>query len=156
MSRGVYSITWGLFITVNFVIIIKKYEGENQVQSFKKHVYLLISKGTVKATELTTGAYLEVNLPASAHPRTHMGSFVEIEKAFSQIMKEISAPSFFKPAPVAYVHLIDEVEGGYTDVELKAFMQAVLSAGAREVYMPDSRVQLTKEQLLDKQFDQFE
>lgn len=124
--------------------------------SFKKHVYLLISKGVVKATELTTGAYLETSLPATTHPRTPMGSFVEIEKAFTKIIKEVAAKSLFKPAPVAYIHLMVEVEGGYTDVELRAFKEAVLGAGAREVYLPDSRVPLTKEQLLNKQFAQYD
>lgn len=124
--------------------------------NFSSHVYLLVSNGTVKATELKSGAYSEMNLPSSSHPRTPMGSFEKTEKAFTQLLKNVPPKSFFKPAPVVYLHLIDEVEGGYTDVELRAFKEAVLGAGAREVYMPESRVQLTKEQLLNKQFDQFE
>lgn len=124
--------------------------------NFTKHVYLLISNGTIKATELKSGAYAEMNLPSSSHPRTPMGSFEETEKAFSQILNKVSPKSFFKPALIAYVHLIDTVEGGYTDVELRAFKEAVISAGAREVYMPDSRAPLTKEQLLNKQFAQYD
>lgn len=123
--------------------------------NFSSHVYLLVSNGTVKATALKSGAYSEMNLPTSSHPRTPMGSFQETEKAFSQLLNKVSPKSFFKPSPVVYVHLIDEVEGGYTDVELRAFKEAALGAGAREVYMPDSRVQLTKEQLLNKQFVQY-
>lgn len=122
--------------------------------NFSNHVYLLVSNGIVKATELKSGAYTEMNLPSSSHPRTPMGSFKETEKAFTQILNKVSPKSVFKPAPVAYVHLINKVEGGYTDVELRAFKEAALGAGAREVYMPDSRVQLTKEQLLNKQFVQ--
>lgn len=124
--------------------------------NFSNHVYLVVSNGVVKATELKSGAFAEINLPSSTHPRTPMGSFEETEKAFTQILNKVSPKSFFRPSPIAYVHLIDIVEGGYTDVELRAFKEAVLGAGARDVYMPDSSIQLTKEQLLNKQFVQYE
>lgn len=123
--------------------------------NFSSHVYLLVSKGTAKATELKSGDCTEMNLPSASHPRTPMGSFEETEKAFTQLLNKVSPKSFCKPAPVAYVHLIDEAEGGYTDVELRAFKEAVFGAGARNAYMPDSRVQLTREQLLNKQFVEY-
>lgn len=38
-------------------------------------------------------------------------------------------------APIVLAHLIPQVEGGYTNVELRAFREAMVGAGAAQVYL---------------------
>lgn len=124
--------------------------------NFNRHVYLVVTKGRVKATELISGDYAEINLPSSTHPRTPMGNFNRTEEAFRQIINKVAPKSFFKLSPVIYLHLYDEVEGGYTDIEIRAFKEAALGAGGRGVFMVNSRRTLTKEQLLGRVFVELE
>jgi len=122
------------------------------VFSLKKHIYFVISQGRLKATELESGNSLEESLATVVHPRTPIGNFDNLETIFSRAIKELVPKNFFLASPCIYLHLLDEVDGGYTQIEIRAFKEAALGAGAREVHMPDSRTLLTAEQLLAKEF----
>ncbi|WP_223670540.1 hypothetical protein [Kangiella shandongensis] len=124
--------------------------------NFNQHVYLLVTKGRAKATELISNEYAEISLPSSTHPRTLMGNFHKTEEAFKKIISKVAPKSFFKLSPVIYLHLFDEVEGDYTDIEVRAFKEAALGAGGRDVFMVNSRRTLTKEQLLGRVFVELE
>lgn len=122
----------------------------------KRHLYLQVFKGTIKAEEINTGRNLNVKCNALSHPRTLMGSYIEIETCFKQIVQEITPKTFFNPSPIIIVHLREEVERGYTDVELRAFKEAAFGAGGRKVFMPSSKKALTSQQIKDEDFKQYE
>jgi hypothetical protein len=117
-----------------------------------KHLYLVVTQGRLKATELDSGRTIERCLKPAWHPRTPIGNFEKLEKIFAKAISELGGKSFFRPSPAVYLHLLDEVEGGYTQIEIRAFKEAALGGGARAIYMPDSRTLLTKNELLAKSF----
>ena len=120
----------------------------------KRHLYLQVFKGKVEAQELQGGRNLTISCGALSHPRTLMGSFVEIESCFKQIVQEITPNTFLSQAPIVIVHLREDVEGGYTEVELRAFKEAAYGAGGREVFMPCCNGALSNQQIKNSEFKQ--
>jgi len=120
--------------------------------NLSRHVYLTVTKGKAKATELTTGKSAELEMLSSTHPRSIMGGFVQTEEVFTRIVSIVCPRKFLSIAPIIYVHLIDDVEGGYTDVEIRAFREAAYGAGAREVFLPKSKMPLSKQQIINREF----
>ena len=123
---------------------------------FRRYLYFVISQGSLYATELSSGRSLERSLSSVIHPRTPIGNFVNLENIFSSVIKSLAGRSFFKPSPTIFLHLLDEVKGGYTQIEIRAFREAALGGGAREIFMPKSRTRLTKEQLLRKEYEEMD
>lgn len=119
---------------------------------FNKYLYLVVTQGRLRATELKNGKTIELCLKPASHPRTPIGNFEKLEKLFTQAINELGGRSFFKPSPTVFLHLLDEIEGGYTQIEVRAFKEAAFGGGAREVVMPESKVILTAQQLLTKSF----
>ena len=74
---------------------------------------------------------------ALAHPRSLMGDYNEVEKSFKQLLAQLGFSRWYMRKPWALVHLIPHVEGGYTNVELRAFQEAMLGAGCESVFMLD-------------------
>ena len=119
---------------------------------FNLRLYFVVTQGRLKVTDLNSGKVIESSLQPASHPRTPIGNFEKLEEIFAQAIKEIGGKSFFRPSPVVYLHLLDEIEGGYTQIEVRAFKEAALGGGAREIFMPESRTILTVQQLLAKDF----
>ena len=78
-----------------------------------------------------------------------MGEFVEAEKALRKVLEQLGLRRWYMTKPVAVVHLVPQVVGGYTNVELRAFREAMLAAGAGEVYLLVDHPPLTAQQLAD-------
>lgn len=72
------------------------------------------------------------------HPRTLMGSFPEIAACFREILQEVGQGSLLRPQPRVVIQLPPGADGGFTDVELRAFSEAALQAGARDVRITQS------------------
>jgi hypothetical protein len=63
-----------------------------------------------------------------------MGDFQSVAGSLAAAFREIyPALRLFKPR--ALIHLIPEFEGGYTNVELRAFNEAAVMAGASFAFM---------------------
>lgn len=78
-----------------------------------------------------------------------MGDFDEAEKSLRKVLEQLGLCRWYRAKPVALVHLVPQVEGGYTNVELRAFREAMLAAGAGEVYLLIDHPPLTAPQLAD-------
>jgi rod shape-determining protein MreB len=124
--------------------------------NYFRHIYLTVHKGKATATNLSNGESAIREMAKAEHPRSIMGSFSEVEAIFTEVIQKVCPNRFLLPAPIVYVHLLDNVEGGYTDVELRAFREAAYGAGAREVYLPSERYTLTRDQLINKRFTNWE
>ena len=68
------------------------------------------------------------------HPRTLMGDFQSVADSFTAAFKELY-PALRVYKPRVLIHLIPEFEGGYTNVELRAFNEAATMAGASFAFM---------------------
>ncbi|WP_354623857.1 hypothetical protein [Psychromonas sp. MME2] len=81
-----------------------------------------------------------------------MGDFFSVEKCFKEVVSKLCPKKFFCTPPIIYIHLLAKNEGGYTNVEVKAFTEAGLGAGGRFVKLIDSKAVINKELLLKEQF----
>jgi rod shape-determining protein MreB and related proteins len=80
------------------------------------------------------------------HPRTLLSDFTVGEKLLQHAYRYVFSNSYFKPAPLVYIHPMEKLEGGLTQIEARAFRELASGAGAREVYVC-SGVQYTDEEI---------
>ena len=67
-----------------------------------------------------------------------MADFQVAEKMLQFAFRE-EHKSFFTPSPRVIIHPMEKLEGGLTEIEVKAFRELCIGAGARQVvvYMGD-------------------
>ena len=122
----------------------------------KRHLYYQIKRGEVAVTLLEGGKTISKKCGALNHPRTLMGDFVEIEECFKSIASELAPRRYLLQDPTAIVHLLVDVEGGHTNIEIRAFREAALGAGARETFVPKSTSKLSESQILNREFTEWD
>lgn len=80
------------------------------------------------------------------HPRTPIADFTVAEQTLKYFLKRVLPRSLFQPAPTLIIHPQAQLEGGLTQIEIRAFVELGLGAGARKVYVWDGP-ELTREEL---------
>ncbi|QDP00965.1 rod shape-determining protein [Thalassotalea sp. PS06] len=78
---------------------------------------------------------------ASTHPRTLTGDFFHLEQDMKQVMGELATRSWVKPDVLICLQGLSE--GGYTNIEKKAFREAAFGAGAMDVYLAEQPIDFT-------------
>ncbi|SHE68585.1 rod shape-determining protein MreB [Microbulbifer donghaiensis] len=78
------------------------------------------------------GKNIEVINPFS-HPRSLLRDFTAGEKLLQHIFKKLTDQTLFTPSPIVVLQPMEKTQGGLTDVEVRAFKELALGAGAREV-----------------------
>ena len=86
-----------------------------------------------------------------AHPRSLMSDFTSGQALLKAFLRRIQPPSLFSPAPRIVLHLEGDPDGGFTQVEIRAFREMALGAGASEVVIWQGR-DLLDQELLARQF----
>lgn len=115
-----------------------------------KFLYVQVTHGQAVGKVVTTGAQATVLSAALAHPRTLMGDYKGVHESFKDLLRQLGFGAWYKRKPWALVHLIPVQEGGYTNVELRAFRESMLEAGCEQVFLLDSKEPpLTEAQLLE-------
>lgn len=102
---------------------------------FRPLVYLQVSQGAVRSSLVGAGESFLVASQGLSHPRTLMGDFVAVQEAIRESLQKAGVGGWFRRSPVVLVHLLPEPEGGYTNVELRAFREAALGAGAAQAWL---------------------
>ena len=82
-----------------------------------------------------------------AHPRSLVSDFTLAEHVLKDFMWRVRGKRLFGPSPVIVMHPLGEHAGGLTQVELRAFRELALGAGASQVSIWVGPA-LTDEQLL--------
>jgi rod shape-determining protein MreB len=77
---------------------------------------------------------VEVLNPFS-HPRTMVGDFNASEQVVKAFIRKLAGSSWFALAPRIVFHPLGDPAGGFTQVEIRAFREMALSAGASDVLM---------------------
>ena len=91
-----------------------------------------------------------VECQALSHPRTLAGDFRGIEVALKGLIKSFWTFRMWFLKPDMLLHFVQKVDGGYTNIELRAFKDAAESAGARMGWLcTDKYGPLTDEQLVE-------
>lgn len=111
-------------------------------RKFDQQPYIVIEKGdkdggVVKAVgneakSLVNDMDVEVENPFS-HPRQLLASFTKAEKILKHAFQQVFANKFLTPAPRVVIHPMEKLEGGLTEIEIRAFRELCVVAGAREV-----------------------
>lgn len=86
-----------------------------------------------------------------AHPRSMASDFTIGEQTLKAFVRRTVGNSIFTPAPKIVMHLLGDPTGGFTQVEIRAFREMALGAGASEVSMWRGRT-LSDQELLSGQF----
>lgn len=68
-----------------------------------------------------------------AHPRSMVSDFTSAEQLLKHFLRRATARSLFTPRPRVVIHPLGDPEGGFTQVERRAFREMALGAGAAEV-----------------------
>jgi hypothetical protein len=110
---------------------------------YRPLVYFTVSPGTLNAQVVGSSVRATVLSAAFSHPRTLMGDFTAVESAMKEALAKLGLKGIFTRAPVVLTHLLPEAEGGYTNVELRAFREAVLGAGAAQSWLLANHPQLS-------------
>jgi len=69
------------------------------------------------------------------HPRTLIGNFVLAEKTLQHFFKCMCGNALLRPSPMVIMHPLEHLEGGLTDIEIRAFSELAMGAGARKVFV---------------------
>jgi rod shape-determining protein MreB len=69
------------------------------------------------------------------HPRTLLADFAIAERTIKHFIKKVVPNTFFTPTPVIVIHPLNMLEGGLTQIEIRAFAEICSMAGASRVYV---------------------
>ena len=86
-----------------------------------------------------------------AHPRTLMSDFTAGEQLLKAFLRRLQGDSLFAVSPRVVLHLLGDPAGGFTPVEIRAFREMALGAGAADVVVWQG-CNLTDEALLAREF----
>ncbi|MCQ4348115.1 rod shape-determining protein [Pseudomonas stutzeri] len=69
------------------------------------------------------------------HPRSLLADFAVAEQTLQRLLKRIQPPALLRPAPTVVLQPLERLEGGLTQVEIRALIELLKGAGARQVYI---------------------
>lgn len=67
------------------------------------------------------------------HPRQLIANFQKAEKILQHAVRMACGKKLFSPSPRIVLQPMEKLEGGLTEIEIRAFRELCLGAGAREV-----------------------
>jgi len=86
-----------------------------------------------------------------SHPRSLVSDFTLGEQVLKAFVKKLPKTHAFAPAPRVVFHLQGDPAGGFTQVEIRAFREMALGAGASEVTLWQGQ-ELTDGQVLSRNY----
>jgi rod shape-determining protein MreB len=81
-----------------------------------------------------------------SHPRVLVSDYIIAERLLLHAFKTVSGKFWLRAAPVAVMHVTEDLEGGLTDMERRVLQELAEGVGARKVYIWEGR-ELTDEEL---------
>lgn len=88
-----------------------------------------------------------------AHPRTLVSDFSTADMLLKHQVRKLQSKSFFAPSPRIVIHPMGSPEGGFTQVERRAFRELAMGAGATRVNVWSGRA-LSDQEVLSGQVPQ--
>jgi rod shape-determining protein MreB and related proteins len=86
-----------------------------------------------------------------AHPRSLVSDFTSAEQLIKSFVHRVNGKSWWVPSPRIVIHPLGDPDGGFTQVERRAFREMALGAGASEVVVWTGR-ELTNQEVSDGTF----
>lgn len=85
------------------------------------------------------------------HPRTLLADFAIAEQTLKHLVKKVLPKSLFVASPIIVLHPLSLLEGGLTQIEIRAFAELGSMVGARRVFVWNGP-ELTQEELINLEF----
>ena len=127
------------------------------IESDDKGGLTVISVGVAAAAEV--GNSVRVTNPFS-HPRVLFSDFFVGEKLLEYGLQQLLGNRLFRPAPAVLLHPMEKTEGGLTMIEIRAFRELAIGAGASDVVVYQGQILSADEinfeeikVLMDEQYD---
>ncbi|AXY55996.1 rod shape-determining protein [Acinetobacter chinensis] len=110
---------------------LQKHPNALYIQIYSNKMQLLAHDGSILATEIPSTAY--------CHSRSIIGNYDAAEQTCKQLLKH-RTHSVFSTSPYVITEIMEQTEGGLTQVEIRALAEMIFNAGARDVqiYSRDS------------------
>jgi rod shape-determining protein MreB len=86
-----------------------------------------------------------------AHPRSLVSDFTVAEQLLKHYVRQVQGRSLLAISPIIVIHPLGNPEGGFTQVERRAFSEMARGAGASQVIVWTGRP-LTDQEVLTRQF----
>jgi len=87
------------------------------------------------------------------HPRTIIADFTIAELTLKYFLKSVLPTKLFSPAPIIVMHSLAALEGGLTQIEIRALVELGIGVGGRKVYLWDGP-ELSRSNLRSLSFSQ--
>ena len=94
---------------------------------------------------------LDAAMNPFGHPRSMVSDFSAGEQLLKAFIRRVRPRSLFSVSPRVVMHPLGNPEGGFTQVEIRAFHEMALAAGASQVVVREGRP-LTDQELLAGDF----
>jgi rod shape-determining protein MreB len=126
-------------------------------RSFIPVLYIRISPERLVATNVKTGESLsevpEIAIAGKvinpfAHPRSMVSDFTSAELLLKQFVRRLCGKAWFSPSPRIVIHPLGDPEGGFTQVERRAFREMAMGSGAAQVVVWTGR-ELTNQEVAE-------
>ncbi|MBX3658794.1 MAG: rod shape-determining protein [Ramlibacter sp.] len=111
---------------------------------------VIVGVGLQAAPAVAAGGPVRLVRPF-AHPRSLVSDFTVAQQLLKAFVFRLQRRSWLLPAPRLVMHLLGDPVGGFTQVEIRAFYEMALGAGAAEAVVREGRP-LTDEELLAGDF----
>ncbi|WNC72027.1 hypothetical protein RGQ13_18190 [Thalassotalea psychrophila] len=112
----------------------------SKLPMFKQAFQIKVSPHELTGENLITRKVLSIRR-SSSHPRSLTGDFFELERDIKKVMQQLTVRRWVKANVLICLEGLDE--GGYTNVEKRAFKEAVMGAGAMDVYLAEKAIDFT-------------
>ena len=110
---------------------------------------VIIAAG-IEATKLADNPNITV-VNGFKHPRTLLADFAVAERTLRYFVYKVYPMTFFKPSPILIIHPQQVLDGGLTQIEIRAFGELGAMIGAKRAYVWVG-ADLSKEDLLQLNF----
>jgi rod shape-determining protein MreB and related proteins len=103
------------------------------------------------AARSTAAGTTAVVINPFSHPRSLVSDFTSAEQLLKLMVRRLHGKAWFSPSPRVVIHPLGDPDGGFTQVERRAFREMALGAGAAEVVVWTGR-ELTNHEVVDGTF----
>jgi rod shape-determining protein MreB len=97
-----------------------------------KGEWKIIGYGTQALTMTNNPSVKVVN--GFKHPRTIIADFNVAQKTIAHCVQQVLKHRAFRPSPIIVIHLMEEWEGGLTQIEVRALTELCMMSGARMAF----------------------
>ena len=84
-----------------------------------------------------------------SHPRMLLVDFMCAEKLLRYMLRSVYKIGWFTPAPIMIIHPMEKLDGGLTEIEIRAWSELGLSTGVRKAVVYTGPTLELKRELLE-------